>query len=151
MTVSPAILEALAISELPEVEWLHGDDLCDCTFQRIGMWKNPYLAETMEIRLCCVWAKLGEMFPEYVRSIPAYRDENTQTWVTEPWEWNGEDEMPKALWHRQLARKLDISVAEARALNLPPPQGTGPRQVVPFIILHGGNEIAIDLGRMALL
>lgn len=151
MSVSPAILEALAISELPDVQWLHGDDLCDCTFQRIGMWKNRYTATQQEIRLCCIWARLGEMFPEYVRTIPAYFDENKQAWDTTVHEWDGEDDMPKALWHRHLARKLDISIGEARSLNLAPPRGSGPRVKVPFVLLHGGNEIVIDLPRMELM
>jgi len=114
-TVSPAVLEALSIGSLPDVEWQTGDDLCDCTYQRIGMWKNPYLAETLEIRLCCVWAKLAEQYPDAVRTIPGYFNENTKEWMTQPWAWDGEAEMPKAIWYRHLARKLDRPLAEIRA------------------------------------
>ena len=46
-----AIAEALAIASIPEIQWKHGDDLCDCTFQRIGFWTNPYLAKTLQVRL----------------------------------------------------------------------------------------------------
>lgn len=113
--LSPAILEALSIGSLPDVEWQHDDDLCDCTFQRVGMWKNPYLAETLEIRLCCVWAKLAEQFPEAVRTIPGYFNPDTQQWLTNPWDWNGEAEMPKAIWYRHLARKLNRPLSEIRA------------------------------------
>ena len=113
--MSPAVIHALAIGNLPDFQWEIHDDLCDCTYQRIGMWKNPYLAEQHEIRLCCVWEKLGTMFPDFVRDIPAYWDGNEKQWLTEPMEWNGETEMPKALWYRHLARKEGITVAEARA------------------------------------
>jgi hypothetical protein len=114
-SISPAILEALAIADLPEVTWTIGDDLCDCTYQRIGMWTNPYLAETQEIRLCCIFSELGKQYPEMVRSIPGFWDENAQTWVTEPREWDGETDMPAYLWYRQMARKEAIPLGEARA------------------------------------
>lgn len=113
--LSPAVIEAISIGNLPDLQWKHDDDLCDCTYQRIGFWTNPYLAETQEIRLCCVWAKLGEMFPDFVRKVPAYWNENEQQWETEPWRWDGEEAMPKAIWYRHLARKLGVTVAEARA------------------------------------
>ena len=113
--LSPAILQALSIGSLPGMEWSNQDDLCDCTYQRVGMWKNPYLAETLEIRLCCVWAKLAEQYPDAVRTIPGYFDPNRQEWITEPWTWDGEAEMPKAIWYRHLARKLDRPLAEIRA------------------------------------
>lgn len=143
-TLSPALIEALAIAELPEVQWQLGDDLCDCAFQRIGMWKNPYIATQHEIRLCCIWAKLGEMFPQYVRTIPAYFNESKQEWDTSIMVWNGENEMPRALWHRQLARGFGISVAEARSLELPPPQGYASKPV--FLLPQGGEYIEVRLG-----
>ncbi len=110
-----AVLEALSIGSLPDVVWQHGDDLCDCIFQRIGMWKNPYLAETLEIRLCCIWAKIAEQYPEFVRTIPGYFDDNTDTWFTEPMAWDAEHDMPKAIWYRHLARTLNRPLAEIRA------------------------------------
>lgn len=152
--VNAAIIEALSIAELPEIEWLHGDDLCDCTFQRVGMWKNPYLAETLEIRLCCIWAKLAEQYPDLVRSIPAYRDENKGEWITNPWEWNGESEMPKALWYRHLARKLDRPLSEIRAEYADKdelrPKGSKKPDAVPFVLLIGGQEVALDLRKLRL-
>ena len=30
---------------IPGVEWEYHDDLCDCTYQRIGFWTNPYIGE----------------------------------------------------------------------------------------------------------
>lgn len=113
--LSPGVIEALSIGSLPDVQWQNQDDLCDCTFQRVGLWKNPYLAETLEIRLCCVWAELGKWFPDFVRTIPGYFDDNEQEWITEPWEWTGETEMPKAIWYRHLARKQGRAVSEIRA------------------------------------
>ena len=151
-TLSPAIIEALAIGSLPDVEWKHGDDLCDCVFQRIGMWKNPYLSTTQEIRLCCVWAKLGEQYPDLVRMTPGYFNENTQRYETEPWEWNGEAEMPKALWYRQLARKLDRPLADIRAEYSAKdelrPKGHVKPEPIPFILLMGGQEVMLDLAKV---
>ena len=108
---------------IPEIEWKHGDDLCDCTFQRIGMWKNPYLAETLEVRMCCIWAELYKQFPQFVRTIPGYFDDNAGEWITEPMEWNGETEMPRALHFRQVSRKLGVSLDEAREHFPTPPAG----------------------------
>lgn len=145
--LSPAVLEAIAIGSLPDVQWKHDDDLCDCTFQRIGMWKNPYLATTHEIRLCCVWEELAKSFPDFVRTIPGYFNENTQQWETEVREWDGEDQMPASLWHRQLARLRDITVSEARSLNLEPPKG---RQRIPFYLVINGSEYEVDMGSFRL-
>lgn len=145
--LSPGVVEALSIGNLPDVDWANQDDLCDCTYQRIGLWKNPYLAETLEIRLCCVWAKLAEQYPDCVRTIPGYRNDNTGEWETQPWEWNGETEMPRAIWLRHLARKQGRPLAEIRAAyaDQAPPQGT-PRRSIPFILLFSGEEIGIDFG-----
>jgi hypothetical protein len=109
------IIHALSLGDLPDVLWKHGDDLCDCTYQRICMWTNPYLATTHEIRLCCVWAKLGEQYPDLVRDIPAYWDVNAEEWQTEAAEWDGETDMPAYLWYRHLARKEGLTVGGARA------------------------------------
>lgn len=115
MTVPGAFLEALATASLPDVRWQLGDDRCDCTFQRIGWWTNPYLAETLEIRLCCVWAELGKQYPDLVRTVPAFYDYTREEWVTEPREWDGEAEMPPYLWYRQLAAKEGKPLAEIRS------------------------------------
>lgn len=144
--LSPAVVQALSIGMLPDVQWKPQDDLCDCTYQRIGMWTNPYLAETLEVRMCCIWAKLYEQYPEYVRTIPAFWDYNQEGWVTEPAEWNGEEDMPSAIWHRQVARKFGISVSEARALNLPTPKGR-PIEAKPVLFLPwAGDWIPAELG-----
>ena len=74
-----------------------------------------------------------------VRTIPAFWDYNRDEWVTEPMEWNGETDMPPALWHRQLARQRGITVAEARALNLLAPKGK-PRKASPHLFLKAGGE-----------
>ena len=148
--LSPGIIEALSIGNLPDVEWQSEDDLCDCTFQRIGMWKNPYLAETLEVRLCCIWAKFAEVFPDMVRTIPGYFNENTQEWITQPWEWNGEAEMPKAIWYRHLARKLNRPLAEIRAEYAGKdelrPKGRPQRREIPFLLMQGGMELWINFG-----
>ena len=119
--VAADIAHALWVADLPDVQWDHEDDLCDCIYQRIGMWKNPYLATQHEIRLCCIWEKLYQLDPSAVRTIPGYWNDDVQEWQTEPRPWDGETDMPMSLWVRQIARQEGITVQEARsrcALNL---------------------------------
>ena len=144
--ISPAIIEALSVGLLPDVQWKAHDDLCDCVYQRIGMWTNPYLAETLEVRMCCIWAKFYEQYPEFSRTVPAFWDYNADEWVTEPMDWNGEEDMPAALWHRQLARRRGISVTAARHLNLAPPKGTGVKPKPIFFLPWGGEYVPLELG-----
>ena len=151
MPLSPGVIEALTIGSLPDVQWKHEDDLCDCTFQRIGMWKNPYLAETLEIRLCCVWEELAKQYPEFVRTVPGYWNDNERKWETKPWEWNGESEMPKAIWYRQLARSQGRPLAEIRAEYASQddlrPKGKPLQESIPFIVLVAGDECVIEFRR----
>lgn len=111
--------------EIPEVRWVHGDDECDCTFQRIGEWTNPYIARTLRVRFCCIWAELYKQFPQFVQEIPAYYDQNTGMLINEPAEWDGDTDMPRHLWYRQLAVQIGIPVSEARRLfeKHEPPKG----------------------------
>ena len=111
--------------EMPEIRWVHGDDLCECTFQRIGDWTNPYIARTLRVRMCCIWAELYKDFPQFVQEIPAYYDQNADRYETEPMEWNGEDDMPEALWHRQLAvmRRQPIEDIRRTFDGIEPPKG----------------------------
>ena len=103
-----------AAGMFPETFWDVEDDLCDCTYQRIGMWTNPYLAETLEVRMCCIWKELYNLFPDYVRVTPAFKNYNTGEWEAEPQPWNGESDMPPSIWYRHLARKTGRSVADVR-------------------------------------
>ena len=103
-----------ALSVLPEDMWDVQDDKCDCVYQRIGFWTNPYLSETLEVRMCCIWAELYKFFPQFVRVTPAFYDYNRDEWESEPREWTADFDMPPAIWHRQLARAERITVAEAR-------------------------------------
>ena len=111
-----------------------GGDLCDCTFQRIGFWTNPYIAKTLQIRFCCVWAELAKQHPDLIREFPAFTGYNNgDVPITEPMEWNAEDaDMPRALWYRQLASRHDRPLSEIRDRfqHLEPPgavQGSGVR------------------------
>lgn len=123
-----------AMGVLPEAFWTNQDDGCDCTYQRIGMWSNPYIAETLEVRLCCIWAELYKLFPEHVRVTPAFLNHNTEEWETTPKDWDGETDMPEAIWYRHLARKHGSTVAEAREryAHLSPPKGI-PRPAAPQV------------------
>lgn len=118
-----AVMAAMAAGG-PEMEWLHGDDLCNCTFQRIGWWTNPYIAETLLVRVCCIWGELYKQFPQFVQEIHAYNDPNTGVYVTEPREWDADHEMPRHLWHRQAAKRLGMALSEVRQrlAGMTPPQ-----------------------------
>ncbi|GEM_PF-6104904 len=99
---------------LPD-HWLLGDDKCDCVHQRIGEWTNPYTARTLQIRLCCVWKALGEMFPGFIQEVDAFYDDNLDEWVEEPRAWDSEDaDMPVYLWFRQLARQTGRPLPDIR-------------------------------------
>ena len=113
---------------LPEAAWLHGDDACDCTFQRIGLWKNPYIGETLEVRMCCIWAELYKLFPQFVRVTPAYLTGDDE-WDTSVREWDGEHDMPRDIWYRQRARIEGLMLTEVREkyATQSPPAGT-PRE-----------------------
>lgn len=120
-----------AMGVLPEAFWTNQDDGCDCTYQRIGMWTNPFLGETLEVRMCCIWAELYKLFPQHVRVTSAFNNYNTGEWEPELRDWDGDDDMPAAIWYRHLARKHGVTVAEAREqyAHLSPPKGI-PRPVV---------------------
>src|SRR3989304_3762277 len=104
------VLEALFAGTFPDTFWDCQDDLCDCTYQRIGLWTNPYIAETLEVRMCCIWAKLYEQFPDQVRTIPAFWNYNSEEWATEPMEWKGETASPASVLYRQLPRQQGRTV-----------------------------------------
>lgn len=119
------VVAALLGGQLEGIEWEHDDDLCDCTYQRIGFWTNPYLGETLKYRFCCIWAKFAEMFPDFVQVIPAYFDGNSRRYIEGCAPWDGESDMPRAIWYRQLAHQQGRSLTEIRAeyADLEPPKG----------------------------
>ena len=82
--------------------------------------------------MCCIWAELYKLFPQHVRVTPAFLNYNTSEWESGPRDWDGEADMPEAIWYRHLARKHGITVGEAREryAHLPPPKGT-PRPPAP--------------------
>lgn len=118
--------------EVPEFQWEIGDDECDCVFQRIGDWTNPYIGRTMRVRLCCMWAEIYKDYPQFVQEIPAYFNWTTREFEHEPHEWNGEDDMPTAFWHRQLAAETGLSLPEVREKfkDIAPPKGVKRPKVV---------------------
>lgn len=126
MTVEQMGLASILTGAIPGVEWVHGDDLCDCTFQRIGEWTNPYLGATQRIRLCCLFAKFAEQWPDLFQQIPAYYDDNSQAFKAGTADWDGEDDMPRAIWHRQIAQRTGKTLAQIREeyADQEPPKGT---------------------------
>jgi len=123
--------DVLTAATFPEDSWDTWDDQCDCMYTRIGFWTNPYLAETLEVRMCCIWDELYKLFPGKMRKTPAYMNLNSGEWEKDPLEWNGEYDMPAGLWYRQLSRQTGRSVAECREAykDQTPPKGV-PRPVV---------------------
>lgn len=137
----PLSILGLLAGDMPGLEWEMHDDLCDCIYQRVGFWSNPYLAETHKIRLCCVWARLREMWPDLFQDIPAYFDLNTRRYIEEAAEWNGEDDMPRAVWYRQLAHRTGKPLAEVRAkyADQEPPRGVKRAYKGTAISIKGGR------------
>jgi len=120
------MLATLEAPVFPEEFWDVQDDACNCTFQRIGMWTNPYLGETLEVRMCCIWEKLYELFPGMVRKTPAFFDYNANEWNPEVREWDGEDDMPRSIWYRQLSKMTGRHLDDVREEygRDEPPKGT---------------------------
>ena len=135
MAAQSALMEAIAlVAAIPDVRWEHGDDLCDCTFQRIGSWTNPYIAKTLRVRMCCLWEALYAEHPEFVQRIDAYWDENEQSYKTEPAPWDSNvGDMPRALWHRQIAIQTGLTLDEVRAeyADQEPPKAAVKPRVTP--------------------
>lgn len=105
---------AWAAEEFP-AQWLQGDDACDCTFQRIGEWGNPYLGKSLQIRLCCVWAELAKQFPQFVQEVTVFWDRNKQAPTVGPQPWDSEEmDMPLDLWYRQLSAEQGRPLADIR-------------------------------------
>jgi len=154
MTAEGALLDALFTADMfPETFWEHGDDACDCTFQRVGMWTNPYLGKTLEVRMCCIWEELYKLFPQHVRTSSGFLDYNRNEWVPGQREWDGTTEMPRALWYRQIAERTGTPLPEVRTsyAALTPPQGV-PEPEVPESepdMLAALFQIVLDMaGRM---
>ena len=117
---------------MPEFIWTHGDDLCDCTFQRIGEWTNPYLARTRRVRVCCLEDRMLEDNEDLVQDIPGFFNDDSGLFETEPWVWNGEDDMPEHLFMRQTAIIQGLSLDETRVKfeGVEPPKGIPRPKVV---------------------
>lgn len=132
-----ALEQALEIISTQET-WSNQDDLCDCTYQRAGYWNNPYIGETYEVRICCLYAEFEKMWPQYFK--------RTQI---EAAHWNGEDDMPASIWYRQIAKGAGVPVSLARKIadGLTPPKGT-PRTPKPLFYLKWGSDyVPMELGR----
>lgn len=131
-----ALEEAVRIIEAQE-SWNVNDDLCDCVYQRIGSWFNPYIGERYEVRLCCVWAEMEKQWPQFFRRVQI-----------EPAEWNGEADMPRSIWHRQIARAGGMSVADARELvrDRESPRGVPLKEKPVLWLPWSGEYLPIELG-----
>ena len=108
------LLTAILPATIPGMEWVMHDDLCDCTFQRIGEWTNPYIGKTLRVRFCCIWAELHKQYPQFVQELDGAFDYNAHQFVMEPKDWDGDFDMPRAIWYRHLAAKTGRPLAEIR-------------------------------------
>jgi hypothetical protein len=129
-----ALEQALAIAEAQET-WSVNDDLCDCPNQRISYHFNPYHGVTEESRLCCIYARLREWWPDLFR-----------TTVQEPAQWNGEADMPKSIWHRQLSNELGMPLSQVRDMGLEPPQGIKRTPRPTLFLKWSGEWLEMKLG-----
>lgn len=114
----------------PEMRWKVGDDLCDCTFQRIGDWTNPYIGKTLRVRLCCLWKELAKNYPDLVEMIPFYYDQNNDVYLPKPLPWDSDGmDMPRDIWYRQLETQTGLSLQEIRNAywNKEPPKRVAKR------------------------
>ena len=129
-----AFEQALKILQTRET-WSNEDDLCDCVYQRSGYWNNPYIGETYEVRICCLYAEFEKTWPQYFK--------RTQI---EPAQWNGESDMPKAIWHRQLSAELGMPIGQVRDMGLEPPKGSPLKQKPVFFLPVAGEYLEVRLG-----
>ena len=135
--------QSLHPTEMPEFTWTHGDDLCDCTFQRIGEWTNPYLARTRRVRVCCLEDRMLDGNEDLVQDIPGFFNDDTGLFETEPWVWNGEDDMPEHLFMRQTAIIQGLSLDETRVKfeGVEPPKGIPRPKVVEERKIMSEHEV----------
>jgi hypothetical protein len=106
--------KALALEMAPD-QWLVGDDKCDCTFQRIGEWGNPYIGKSLQVRLCCIWDELAKDYPQFVQEVDGYWDRNRIEPVMGAQPWDSEEmDMPLDIWYRQLASEQNRPLVEIR-------------------------------------
>ena len=102
---------------MPEEHWEADDDLCDCVYQRIGWWTNPYIGKTLKMRLCCIWAEIYKQYPQFVQEIPGFMnygiDEHTYELKPRPWSSRDMD-MPRPIWYRQLAVEMGMPLSWIR-------------------------------------
>lgn len=129
-----AIADAFGVSE----EWDNQDDRCDCEYERIGYWFNPYIGAIQEKRICCIDKWMAEKFPEIAQFF-------RRTQVT-PAEWNGETTMPRAIWVRQQANHLGVSIAEARDLVGEAPKGRPIAEKPRIWFPWSGTYVEVSLG-----
>lgn len=129
-----ALEQALQIIQTQET-WSNQDDLCDCVYQRSGYWNNPYIGETYEVRICCLYAEFEKMWPQYFKRTFA-----------EPAQWNGEADMPAAIWHRQLSAELGLPLSQARDMGLESPKGQPIKAKPTFFLPWSGEWVEARLG-----
>lgn len=147
------LIPALNIEQMPGFKWIHGDDLCDCTFQRIGEWTNPYIAETLRVRMCCLWERIYAQYPDLVSRLPGFYNANTDKFETEVMAWDSDEvDMPTYLWERQLSHKhkkpLNVIREEVRAGKYGKnPKKVGKRAKIEYSAEQIKNALLSKLGR----
>ena len=123
------VLDALANPALGKMRAGYQDDLCDCAFVNVWEWKNPYTATTLRFRFCCWLTEQRVRYGNLFEELPGYHDAASEQLVTDCRVWDGEEDMPRHLFYRQMARKTGRPLAEVRReyRDQPTPKGTGKR------------------------
>ena len=80
---------------------------------------------------------------DLVQDIPGYFNENTGQFETEPWMWDGEDDMPDHLFMRQTAIIQGLSLDETRVKfeGVEPPKGIPRPKMVKEKVIMSEHEV----------
>jgi len=80
---------------------------------------------------------------DLVQDIPGFFNDNTGLFETEPWVWNGEDDMPEHLFMRQTAIIQGLSLDETRVKfeGVEPPKGIPRPKVVEKRKIMSEHEV----------
>ena len=80
---------------------------------------------------------------DLVQDIPGFFNDNSGLFETEPWVWNGEDDMPEHLFMRQTAIIQGLSLDETRVKfeGVEPPKGIPRLKVVEERKIMSEHEV----------
>ena len=59
------------------------DDECDCLFQNVQEYSNPYYNKTLRFRYCCLLAEFRKQWPHLFEEIEGWWDSERKMWRNE--------------------------------------------------------------------